>query len=74
MPQLLELLESVINTSQKFIRVFRNFQAVIHDILWGDTGAIFPYLYINMGKIREHTTQMREKCVELHKSGNGYKK
>ena len=27
-----------------------------------------------MGKIREHTNQTREKCVELHKSGNGYKK
>ena len=26
-----------------------------------------------MGKIREHTNKMREKCVELHKSGNGYK-
>ena len=35
--------------------------------------AIFPYSYIDMGKIREHTNQMREKCVELHKSGNGYK-
>ena len=27
-----------------------------------------------MEKIREHTNQMREKCVELHKSGNGYNK
>ena len=29
-------------------------------------------LRINMGKIREHTNQMREKCVELHNSRNGY--
>ena len=27
-----------------------------------------------MGKIRGHTSQRREKCVELHKSGNGFKK
>ena len=27
-----------------------------------------------MGKIREHTNQMREKCVELHKSGMAIKK
>ena len=23
--------------------------------------------------MREHTSKIREKCVELHKSGNGYK-
>ena len=26
-----------------------------------------------MGKIRESINQMREKCVELHKSGDGYR-
>ena len=35
--------------------------------------AIFPYSYFNMGKMGEHTKEMREKCVELHKSGNGCK-
>ena len=37
------------------------------------TQAIFPHSFINMGKIRENRNQMRENCVELHKSGNGYK-
>ena len=27
-----------------------------------------------MGKIQEHSIQKRQKCVDLHKSGNGYKK
>ena len=27
-----------------------------------------------MGKTKEHTVQVRQMCVDLHKSGNGYKK
>ena len=27
-----------------------------------------------MGKTKEHTVQLRQMCVDLHKSGNGYKK
>ncbi len=27
-----------------------------------------------MGKTKEHTIQVRQMCVDLHKSGNGYKK
>ena len=37
-----------------------------------DTEVIFPYSNIKMVKIREHTNQMREKCVELHNHKNGY--
>ena len=32
-----------------------------------------PFLF-NMGKTTEHTVQVRQMCVDLHKSGNGYKK
>ena len=32
-----------------------------------------PFLF-NMGKTKEHTVQVRQMCVDLHKSGNGYKK
>ena len=32
-----------------------------------------PFLF-NMGKTKEHTVQVRQMCVDLHRSGNGYKK
>ena len=61
-----------------FRPLFRNFQAVIHDFSfhWGinmrwDRDHI-PLLIHQHGK--EYTNQMRKKCVELHKTGNGYKK
>ncbi|KAI4904473.1 hypothetical protein NFI96_015124 [Prochilodus magdalenae] len=38
-----------------------------------DLTGVRPFLF-NMGKTKEHTIQVRQMCVDLHKSGNGYKK
>lgn len=36
----------------------------------GDTEAKFPLSATKMRKITDHTSQMRSKCVHLHKSEN----
>lgn len=42
---------------------------VIHHFLF----PCFSYPLFNMRKTREHTIQVRQMCVDLHKLRNGYK-
>ena len=53
----------------KLIRGFRNIQAVIHYLLfhWGHI-PLFILCSYQHGKDKKQTNQMREMCVELHKS------